>query len=127
MPSVRLRRWRTGQRPLTRYVIAEGNENLHGEGWAGTLQTRKDSASVAFGSVGDRIDSALLTLLLLATQSGQPDYVVFNGHDLGVGDDIGDERSFNADGCAGPANPLYLAGQHRVKTNHVGLQQQPCA
>ncbi|MDD3111067.1 MAG: DUF3344 domain-containing protein [Methanofollis liminatans] len=88
-------------RPLTRYVIAEGNENLHGEGWAGTLQTRKDSASVAFGSVGDRIDSALLTLLLLATQSGQPDYVVFNGHDLGVGDDIGDERSFNADGGAG--------------------------
>ncbi|NVO67925.1 DUF3344 domain-containing protein [Methanofollis tationis] len=88
-------------RPLTRYVIAEGNENLHGEGWAGTLQTRKDSASVAFGGVPDRVDEARLTVVLLATNQGQPDYVVFNGHDAGVAGDIGDERSFNAEGGAG--------------------------
>lgn len=88
-------------RPLTRYVIAEGNENLHGEGWAGTLQTRKDSASVAFGSIPNGVDEARLTIILLATNQGQPDYLVFNGHDLGVGGDIGDERSFNADGGAG--------------------------
>lgn len=106
-------------RPLTRYVIAEGNENLHGEGWAGTLQTRKDSTSVAFGRVGDRIDHALLTLLLLATQSGQPDYVVFNGHDLGVGGDVGDELSFNADGGAGTPT-RYMDAETFDVTAHLG-------
>ncbi|WP_220681290.1 DUF3344 domain-containing protein [Methanofollis formosanus] len=97
-------------RPLTRYWIAEGNENLHGEGWAGDLQTRKDETSISFGGVKEQVAGARLTLLLLATQKGQPDYATFNGHDLGSvaggeylpgARDIGDERSFNADGGEG--------------------------
>jgi len=106
-------------RPLTQYVITEGNENLHGEGWAGDLQTRKDSTSVAFGGVVDRVSEARLTLLLLATQSGQPDYVVFNGHDLGIDDDIGDERSFNADGGAG-SQTRYTDAETFDVTSYLG-------
>ncbi|MDD4254367.1 MAG: DUF3344 domain-containing protein [Methanofollis sp.] len=99
--------------PVTKYWIAEGNENLHGEGWAGTNPTRHDSCEVSF----DRADPAVLTganlsILLLASTKGQPDYVVFNGQDLGVPPadmsnypdgalDIGDERCGNAMGGAG--------------------------
>jgi subtilase family serine protease len=102
-----------GTGPLTQYWIAEGNENLHGEGWAGTNPTRKESASVDLNNIDTNgISRANLTVLLLATGRGQPDYLLFNGRDFGqpatpAGDylpgarDIGNERSFDADGGAG--------------------------
>lgn len=107
-----------GAAPLSQYWIAEGNENLHGEGWAGKNPTRKDSAEVIFTGAFDTVStnalgrSATLTTLMLATNYGQPDYVLFNGQVLGnaPGDtsiyapgsrDIGNEQSFDAEGGAG--------------------------
>lgn len=91
--------------PLTAYRIAEGNENLHGEGWAGDLSETNNRTTLSFGDIGSQFSDARLSLVLLATQRGQPDYVSFNGHDLGTGAagvrDIGDEVSFDADGGPG--------------------------
>jgi hypothetical protein len=98
----------------TRYWIAEGNENLHGEGWSGTNPTTHEEASVLF-PVPDisGLSSAHLTCLYLASGKGQPDYTLFNSRDLGTvvtdsarypagARDIADETSFNA----GLGNPL---------------------
>ncbi len=98
------------KKPLTRYWIAEGNENLHGEGWAGTGPTRHDTCEVAFEKVSGA--AADLTVALVASTRGQPDYILFNGEDLGVpvtdfsiypegARDIGNERSGDATGNPG--------------------------
>ena len=89
------------------YWIAEGNENLHGEGWAGTNPTRKDSATTTFvGADMDGMRSAELYVAYTASNAGQPDYLVFNGHDLGIElpdgtRNIANERSFSATGGEG--------------------------
>lgn len=102
-----------GDGQTTRYWIAEGNENLHGEGWSGTNPTRHDTCNISF----DKADPATavdadLTVVLIASTKGQPDYVLFNGQDLGVSPadmtnypdgalDIGDEECGNANGGTG--------------------------
>ena len=98
---------------FTQYVLSEGNENLHGEGWAGTNPTRKDSCTLRIKGIGTTgVTSARLTILLLTGTRGQPDYVTFNGRDLGIAAtpadeypagarDIGNERSNDADGNTG--------------------------
>jgi hypothetical protein len=98
---------------LKQYWIAEGNENLHGEGWAGTNPTIKDQAGVVFsGSWPSVVNSADLSILLLATNRGQPDYILMNGKEIGVtqtdttlytpgSKDIGNEQSFDAQGGPG--------------------------
>ena len=100
-------------KPLTRYWIAEGNENLHGEGWSGTNPTRHDTCEVVFEKAGAiEKGAADLTVVLLASTKGQPDYVLFNGEDLGVpvtdlsiypegARDIGNEHIGDATGGAG--------------------------
>ncbi|MCK9632416.1 MAG: DUF3344 domain-containing protein [Methanoregula sp.] len=95
----------------TQYWIAEGNENLHGEGWAGTNPTKHEDTNVTFTSAGlTGVTRANLSVLLLAGGKGQPDYVQFNGQYLGVPirnmsgrnvTDIGDEISFDAGGGTG--------------------------
>jgi len=96
----------------TRYIVLEGNENLHGEGWAGTNPTRRDRVEVPIGGMpSDGVKKAELSVLLVATNRGQPDYVLFNGADLGVAPakgtylpgakDIGNEQSHDATGGAG--------------------------
>ena len=99
--------------PLTRYWIAEGNENLHGEGWSGTNPTRHDTCEVVFEKAGAiEKGAADLTVVLLASTKGQPDYILFNGEDLGVpmtdlsiypegARDIGNEHIGDATGGAG--------------------------
>jgi len=96
---------------VTRYWIAEGNENLHGAGWAGTNPTKHEEANVTFtGAAVSGISRANLTVLLLAGGNGQPDYVEFNGKGMGVPvktvngisvTDIGNEKSFDATGVTG--------------------------
>ncbi len=97
---------------VTQYWVAEGNENLHGEGWAGTNPTRKDRASCSFTNAHTPgVTGATLTTLTLASNEGQPDYITFNGADLGIpassgGEnpslrDINNEISFDATGTAG--------------------------
>ncbi|MCK9591353.1 MAG: DUF3344 domain-containing protein [Methanoregula sp.] len=102
----------------TRYWIAEGNENLHGEGWSGTNPTIHNNASVTFPITDiTGISSANLTTLYITGTRGQPDYILFNKKDLGstVTDsknypagayDIGDETSFNA-GYRAPVDSRY--------------------
>ena len=100
-------------KPVTRYWIAEGNENLHGEGWSGTNPTRHATCEVIFEkALPAERGAADLTVVLLATTKGQPDYVLFNGEDLGVpvtdlsiypegARDIGNEHIGDATGGAG--------------------------
>jgi subtilase family serine protease len=100
-----------GRGIVTQYWITEGNEDLHGEGWAGTNPTRHDEANVTFtGADLSGVTSANLTTLEIAGTRGQPDYVEFNNHILGTPlrtengtnvTDIGDERSFDATGGTG--------------------------
>jgi subtilase family serine protease len=102
----------------TRYWIAEGNENLHGEGWSGTNPTIHNNASVTFPITDiTGTSSADLSTLYLTGTKGQPDYIFFNKKDLGkpVTDtknyptgayDIGDETSFNA-GYRAPVDSRY--------------------
>jgi len=95
----------------TQYWIAEGNENLHGEGWAGTNPTKHEETNITFANAATAgMTHANLTVLLLAGGKGQPDYVQFNGRSMGMPSqitnginvtDIGDEVSFNADGGTG--------------------------
>jgi len=95
----------------TQYWIAEGNENLHGEGWAGTNPTKHEETNITFANAAiDGMTHANLTVLLLAGGKGQPDYVQFNGRSMGMPSritnginvtDIGDEVSFNAAGGSG--------------------------
>lgn len=96
---------------LTQYWIAEGNENLHGEGWAGTNPTKHEETNITFTNAATAgMTQANLTVLLLAGGKGQPDYVQFNGRSVGIPSritsginvtDIGDEVSFNAAGGTG--------------------------
>ncbi len=103
----------------TRYWIAEGNENLHGEGWSGTTPTKHDDATITFPITDTTgISSANLSTLYLASNKGQPDYLLFNGQDLGTpvtdiknyptgARDIADETSFNA-GFKAPVVSRYV-------------------
>lgn len=98
----------------TQYWIAEGNENLHGEGWAGTNPTKHEDTEINFTNAAlAGVTRANLSILLLAGGKGQPDYVRFNGRTLGIPartvngtnvTDIGDEISFNAAGGTGTAS-----------------------
>ncbi|MDI9633014.1 MAG: DUF3344 domain-containing protein [Methanolinea sp.] len=96
----------------TRYIVLEGNENLHGEGWSGTNPTRKDRVEIPLeGMPASGVRWANLSVILVATNRGQPDYVAFNGVDLGVPPpagilpagtrDIGNEQSMDACGGEG--------------------------
>jgi len=108
----------------TQYWIAEGNEDLHGEGWAGTNPTKHDETNVTFpGADVQGLARANLTVLLLAGGKGQPDYVQFNNRYLGTPvrtvngfnvTDIGDEVSFNADGGSGIESRYVDAETFRV-------------
>lgn len=98
----------------TRYWIMDGNVNLHGEGWtAGANPTLQDETSAIF-SIPDLSGSphANLTIIELTSTRQLPDYVQFNGKDLGspVTDtknypagayDIADEMSYD-NGYPGP-------------------------
>jgi len=127
-------------KPVTRYWIAEGNENLHGEGWAGTNPTRHDTCEITFEKAPLAENAAAdLTVVLLASTKGQPDYVLFNGEDLGVpvtdlslypegARDIGNECIGDATGGAG-VEARYVdvetfdLGRLLKDTNHVVFER----
>jgi len=102
----------------TKYWITEGNVNLHGTGWtAGANPTVNDNTSVSFNVPSlSGSPHANLTIVELTSTRGLPDYVQFNGQDLGpdatgsayvAGEkDIADEQSFN-DGYRNPGVSRY--------------------
>jgi len=112
---------KTPQGPDTRYWIMEGNVNLHGEGWtAGANPTLNDATPATF-SVTDVAGSphANLTIIELTGTRGLPDYVQFNGKDLGSpatgtkdypagAYDIADEKSYD-NGYPGPGGGTVMS------------------
>lgn len=111
---------KTPDGPDTRYWIMEGNVNLHGEGWtAGANPTVNDNTSAVF-SVPDLSGSphANLTTIELTSTRGLPDYVQFNGKDIGSPPDdmknyatgaydIADEMSYD-NGYLGPGDKTVM-------------------
>ena len=74
--------------PEITYWVADGNVNLHGRGWAGTVPTTNDFASVTFkGAIESaNVEDADLTVVYLTGNPGEPDYLEFNGHGIGGND-----------------------------------------
>jgi len=111
------------------YWIAEGNENLHGEGWAGTNPTRKDSSTTTFaGADMEGMRSAELYVAYTASNAAQPDYLVFNGNDLGIElpdgtRNIANERSFSATGGEGIPS-RYMDVERFDVTGYVGERNE---
>lgn len=74
-------------KPEITYWLSDGNVNLHGQGWSGTLPTTNDYASVSFpGLDAGSIKSADLTVIYLTGTPGLPDYLEFNNNSLGTND-----------------------------------------
>jgi subtilase family serine protease len=77
------------------YWVSDGNPSLHGKGWAGAVPSINDFVSVDFS--GDitpaNVKAAHLTVTYLAGNEGEPDYLEFNGHEVG-----GTDVANNADG-----------------------------
>lgn len=81
------------------YWVAEGNVNLHGAGWSGTLATPNPEALAEFpGSVDvDKFTAARLTAIYLTGTYGLNDYLYFNDKKLCDGqncNDIANSRSY---------------------------------
>ncbi len=75
-------------KPEITYWLSDGNVNLHGQGWSGTLPIANDYASVSFpGLDAGNIKSANLTVIYLTGTPGLPDYLDFNNYSLD-GNDI---------------------------------------
>jgi subtilase family serine protease len=87
--------------PYITYWVADGNVNLHGLGWAGALPTVTNIASVTFEGVIDpaNIANADLTVVYLAGNPGEPDYLELNGHGIGGNDvaNCGDGETYGID------------------------------
>lgn len=75
-------------KPEITYWLSDGNVNLHGQGWSGTLSTTNDYASVSVSGLIDasNIKSANLTVIYLTGTPGLPDYLEFNNNSLGTDD-----------------------------------------
>ncbi|MGB2841332.1 MAG: DUF3344 domain-containing protein [Halobacteriota archaeon] len=87
--------------PEITYWVADGNVNLHSRGWAGTMPTINDFASVKFKGVIDtaNVEDADLTVVYLTGNLDEPDYLEFNGHGIG-GNDVansGDDETYGID------------------------------
>ena len=72
--------------PEISYWIYEGNENLHGSGWSGKEGSTNDGSTVNFNVPLDSTDPnhADLTVVYLTGSKGLPNYLQFNGHQLGT-------------------------------------------
>ena len=87
--------------PDITYWVADGNPSMHGRGWAETMPTTNDFVSVKFKGAIDpaNVEKANLTVVYLAGNSGEPDYLEFNGYGVG-GDDVansGDDKTYGID------------------------------
>ncbi|MBN1761538.1 MAG: DUF3344 domain-containing protein [Methanomicrobia archaeon] len=85
----------------TSYWVCDGNPSLHGMGWAGTTPSINDLVSVDFRSEIDpaNINAAHLTVTYLAGNIKEPDYLEFNGHEIG-GNDVAnneDDETYGID------------------------------
>jgi subtilase family serine protease len=72
--------------PGITYEIFDGNVNLHGGGWSGKQENTNYETSVFFNDMQDRNSpqGAELTVVYLTSSKGLPDYLLFNGNQLGT-------------------------------------------
>jgi subtilase family serine protease len=72
--------------PGITYEIFDGNVNLHGGGWSGNQENTNYETSVFFNDMQDRNSpqGAELTVVYLTSSKGLPDYLLFNGNQLGI-------------------------------------------
>ena len=87
--------------PEISYWVYDGNPSLHGLGWAGTTPSINNLASVDFRSAIDpaNVDTARVTVVYLASNLDEPDYLEFNGQEIG-GNDVannGDGETYGID------------------------------
>ncbi len=85
--------------PELSYWVYDGNPSMHGMGWAGTTPSINDLVSVDFRGTIDpaNLNAARLTVVYLAGNPGEPDYLVFNGHEIG-GNDVANEGDGETNG-----------------------------
>jgi subtilase family serine protease len=72
--------------PGITYEIYDGNVNLHSGGWSGKQEDVNYETSVFFNDMQDQNSpsEAELTVVYLTSSKGLPDYLQFNGHQLGT-------------------------------------------
>jgi len=72
--------------PGITYEIYDGNVNLHSGGWSGKQEDVNYETSVFFNDMRnqDSPSKAELTVVYLTSSKGLPDYLQFNGHQLGT-------------------------------------------
>jgi subtilase family serine protease len=72
--------------PEIAYRIYDGNVNLHGRGWSGKQGKMNYETSVFFNDMHDQngLDGADLTVVYLTGSKGLPDFLQFNGNQLGT-------------------------------------------
>lgn len=72
--------------PGITYEIYDGNVNLHSGGWSGKQENVNYETSVFFNDMRnqDSPSEAELTVVYLTSSKGLPDYLQFNGHQLGT-------------------------------------------
>ncbi len=72
--------------PGITYEIYDGNVNLHSGGWSGKQENVNYETSVFFNDMQDQNspNEAELTVVYLTSSKGLPDYLQFNGNQLGT-------------------------------------------
>jgi len=72
--------------PEITYEIYDGNVNLHSGGWSGMQENMNCETSVFFNDMQDQngLNGADITVVYLTSSKGLPDYLQFNGHQLGT-------------------------------------------
>jgi len=80
--------------PETSFWVCDGNPSLHGKGWAGSIPSINDLVSVDFsGELNPaNVNAGRVTVVYLAGNPGEPDYLEFNGVGIG-GNDVADNRA----------------------------------
>ena len=75
-----------GNAPEITYKIYDGNVNLHGGGWSQKQENVNYETSVFFNDMQDQnsLNGADITVVYLTSSKGLPDYLQFNGHQLGT-------------------------------------------
>jgi hypothetical protein len=81
--------------PETSFWVCNGNPSLHGKGWAGSTPSINDLVSVDFsGELNPaNVNAGRVSVVYLAGNLGEPDYLEFNG--VGIG---GNDVANNGDG-----------------------------
>ena len=72
--------------PEITYKIYDGNVNIHSGGWSQNQENIQSETSVFFNNIQDQNspDGAELTVVYLTSSKGLPDYLLFNGNQLGT-------------------------------------------